>query len=94
LTIRLTKPAINDLREVEAYICQDNPSAAVNTVNRILEAIEYLEKFPGMGRAGRVPDTRELVISSTPFIAIYQVRMQVIFILRILHAARKWPQKL
>ncbi|MCE3238363.1 MAG: toxin Y4kP, partial [Gammaproteobacteria bacterium] len=45
----------------------------------------------GMGRAGRVPDTRELVISSTPFIAIYQVRMQVIFILRILHVARKWP---
>jgi len=91
LKIRLTKRAINDLREAEAYICQDNPSAAVSAVNRIVEAIEYLEKFPGMGRVGRVPDTRELVISSTPFIAIYQVHMQVIFILRILHATRKWP---
>lgn len=90
MKIRLTKRAINDLREAEAYIYQDNPSAAVSTVNRILEAIEYLEKFPGMGKVGRVPDTRELVISSTPFIAIYQVRMQVIFILRILHATRKW----
>ena len=45
-----------------------------------------------MGRPGRVPNTRELIISSSPFIAVYQIRRQDIFILRILHAARKWPR--
>jgi toxin ParE1/3/4 len=60
-------------------------------MKQVLDAIEYLLKFPGMGRIGRVPNTRELVISSSPFIAVYQIRRQDIFILRILHTARKWP---
>jgi addiction module RelE/StbE family toxin len=91
LKIHLTKPAVNDLHAIEDYISHDNPLAAENIINRILEAIEYLEKYPGRGRTGRVPNTRELVVSGTPFIVVYQVRLQIIYILRVLHTARKWP---
>lgn len=56
----------------------------------ILEAIEYLARYPSMGRVGRVPKTRELVVSGAPFIVVYQVRQQILFVLRVLHAARKW----
>ena len=90
--IRITKPAVDDLQEVENYIRQDNPSAAARTVLRVLEAIEYLATFPTIGRTGRVPETRELVVSGTPFIVMYQLRQSTIFILRVLHAARKWPE--
>jgi toxin ParE1/3/4 len=89
--IRLAKPAEKDLEEVEAYIKQDNPAAALRTVGRVLEAIEYLLQFPNMGRAGRLSGTRELIVSGTPFIVIYQIRHPDIYVLRILHAARKWP---
>lgn len=91
MKIQLTKPAANDLQEINNYIRQDNPLAAVRMVFRVLEAIEYLVTYPTMGRSGRVPNTRELVVSGTPFIVIYQVRRHVIMILRVLHAARKWP---
>ena len=91
MKIHLTKKANKDLSEIHAFIGQDNVHAASRTINIILDAIEYLLEFPIMGRAGRVPHTRELIISSTPFIAIYEIRRQDIFILRILHAARKWP---
>ena len=43
---------------------------------------------PGMGRAGRVPGTRELVLHEN-YIAIYRVRGDDVEILRLHHAARK-----
>jgi toxin ParE1/3/4 len=89
--IRLAKPAERDLEEVEAYISLDNPGTALRTVARVLEDIEYLMQFHNMGRAGRLANTRELIISGTPFIVIYQIRRPDIYVLRILHAARKWP---
>lgn len=91
MKIRLAKPAEEDLEDIDAYIRQDNPDAAQRTVERVFEAIEYLLQFPHMGRSGRLPETRELIVSGTPFIVIYQIRRSDIFILRILHSARKWP---
>jgi toxin ParE1/3/4 len=39
-----------------------------------------------MGRPGRVPFTRELVVAGTPFVVIYRVRADV-EIVRVLHGA-------
>lgn len=90
MKIQITKPAATDLLEVNHYISQDNPIAAERTVLRVLEAIEYLTTYPTMGRVGRVTKTRELIASGTPFVVVYQMRQQTIFVLRVLHAARKW----
>jgi toxin ParE1/3/4 len=46
---------------------------------------------PQMGRPGRVAGTRELVISSTPFVVIYRLQGQSIEVLRLLHSAQQWP---
>jgi addiction module RelE/StbE family toxin len=94
LKIRLTKLAEKDLHSVEAYIRQENPPVAVRTVLRILEAVEGLLAYPNLGRPGRVPGTRELVVSGTPYIAAYRVRENAIWILRVIHAARRWPDEL
>lgn len=91
MKIELTKPAVSDLNQAEMFIKKDNIKAASRIIRRIFEAIDYLPEFPAIGRPGRVPNTRELVVSGTPFLIIYQVRQQTIFVLRILHAARKWP---
>lgn len=91
LKIQLTKPAVADLKQAETFIKKDNSQAAYRIIRRIFEAIDYLPEFPAIGRPGRVPNTRELVVSGTSFLIIYQLRQQTIFILRVLHAARKWP---
>jgi len=61
--------AINDLVALRAYIEQDDPAAAQRVALHIVQNIEtLLPSTPEMGRPGRVPGTRELVIPKTPFI--------------------------
>jgi addiction module RelE/StbE family toxin len=91
LKIKLARLAANDLQAVEQYISQDKPSAAQAVIQRVMEAIENLAAFPSIGRGGRVPNTKELVVSGTPLIIVYQVRQDTLFIARVIHTARKWP---
>jgi plasmid stabilization system protein ParE len=58
----------------------------------IVASVQLLASFPMSGRTGRVPGTRELVISNTPFIAAYTIDHERIVILAIYHGAQKWPE--
>lgn len=91
MKIRLTSFAAEDLEAIEAYIAEENPDAAARTVMRVLESINDLLEFPNIGRPGRVPGTRELVVGKTPFIAVYKVKSNVLWVLRVIHGARRWP---
>lgn len=86
-----TRLAIGDLNETYDYISQENPSAAEGVLERIRKSAAMLLRHPGLGRNGRVEDTRELVVSSTPFVIAYRINRQRIEILAVIHAARRWP---
>ncbi len=83
--------AIEDLKHLRAYIARDNPFAATDVSERILEAVERLRQLPSMGRPGRVPNTRELVVPGTPLILSYTVTARGVEIIAVLHGARTWP---
>jgi toxin ParE1/3/4 len=86
--------AVADREQIFDHIEADNPRAAVSLDDRIQERIEALLQYPLTGRSGRVEGTRELVIADTPYIAVYRVVDDTIRILRILHGARLWPDKI
>src|SRR5258708_8311876 len=66
--------AINDLIALRAYIEQDDPAAAQRVALHIVRNVEtLLPNNPEIGRPGRVPGTRELVIPKTPFIVPYRL---------------------
>lgn len=88
-----TRPAIDDLKAAGEYIAQEAPEAAVRMAARVREAVELLPFQPNMGRPGRIAETRELVVSGTPFIVIYWARKGVVQILRLLHHAQRWPAR-
>jgi hypothetical protein len=46
-----------------------------------------------MGRPGRVPGTRELVVPRTPSIVPYRGQRATIQILRVFRGARRWPER-
>ena len=84
--------AIDDLVSLRAYISEDDPAAAQRVALHIIHSVEVLlSENPQMGRAGRVPGTRELLIPNTPFIVPYRVQGETLQILRVFHAAHSWP---
>lgn len=93
MTLTWSPEALQDLRDIRAYISQDNPRAAKKVVARIVTLVsEQLSSNPESGRPGRVAGTRELVISNTPFVVPYRARDGKIDILRVYHSARMWPE--
>jgi len=91
MRVRWTRRAIRSLETLAEYIAQDRPSAAARMVERIRDTVDHLAENPDLGRAGRVPGTRELIVGGTPFIVPYRIRTDVIEIISIFHAARRWP---
>jgi toxin ParE1/3/4 len=61
-------------------------------LKRIRSSIAGLEDAPHIGKPGRVPGTRELIIAGTPYIIPYQVSGDQLQILRVYHGARQWPE--
>jgi toxin ParE1/3/4 len=84
--------ALDDLAALRAYIEKDNPEAGKRVALHVIHNVEtLLRDHPEMGRPGRVPGTRELVIPGTPFIVPYRLIGKEIQILRVFHGARRWP---
>jgi addiction module RelE/StbE family toxin len=93
VAIRWLEAALEDLRDLRAYIALDDPAAASEVSRRIRAAAGSLLEFPARGRVGRVPGTRELVVARTPYLISYRVLGATIEIQRVLHGAQRWPQR-
>jgi len=92
--IRWTAMAADDLNAAHEYLNEKNPERASAVIERILASIEVLERYPQMGRTGRLQGTRELVVTGTPFTVYYRLRRDRVEILSVLHGSRKWPDSL
>ena len=88
-----SRPALFDYSEIISRTRDANPQAADRLRNIIKDRLSLLATMPRMGRAGRVAATRELVLSGTRYIIIYELRGpdEQIYILRVLHTSRRWP---
>jgi len=93
MRLRWTEPAVRDLTSICDYI-EKHGSAVISrrVAVSIYDQVTFLRKFPEMGRTGRKPETRELVLNRLPYLAIYRIRNGTIEILRILHGAQNWPE--
>ncbi len=91
MNIEWSSKARIDLHDIFDYILQENPAAAVKVLEAIEQATLKLADHPGIGRPGRVENTRELVISGFPHILPYCVEGDAVTIIRAMHTSRKWP---
>jgi len=91
--IEWTEPAVQQLNQSYDYIALTNSeTVASSVVEHILASVQRLVIFPQSGRRGRVPQTRELVITNTPFIVAYTIEGSRILVLAVYHSARQWPE--
>ena len=91
--IEWTEQASRQLEQVYDHIAlSKSEEVAARVTTRIVSRVEQLNPFPLSGRKGRVLNTRELVISNTPFIAVYTIEATRVVILAIYHGAQRWPE--
>lgn len=82
-----------DLGEAVDYLLDRNPAAAFALFEHIRAQVELLAEVPGIGgKAGRIPGTRELVITRYPYIVAFYTKGAEIRILAVIHAKRQWPE--
>ena len=86
--IRWTTEAADQLEATVRHIKQDSSTAARNVAQAVIDRIEQLAAFPGLGRPGEVKGTRELV--SPPYVVVYRFSEEIVEILHIWHGAQDW----
>jgi toxin ParE1/3/4 len=91
MPVRWTRRALFRLDHIGDYIAQRNPAA--DAVTRLFTSGERLADHPEIGRQGRVPGTRELVMTDLPYIIVYRRVRDRLEILSILHTSQRWPQR-
>ena len=87
-----SRQARDDLLQIYRHIAADNRSAARALHEKITARVTSLLQSPHIGRPGRVPGTRELVITSTSYIVPYRFVGDTLQILRVYHSAQLWPK--
>lgn len=87
-----TRRATWNLAEIRSYIARDNPAAATRVASRIHQAVARLADHPELGRPGREPSIRELVVARTRYVVAYSVEEEPITIPAVVHGARQWPR--
>lgn len=82
--------ALADRDDILIYIAQDNPVAAIDLDLEFEAKAENARIRPKLYKAGRVKGTREIVVRPN-YVMIYRINGDVVEVLRVLHAAQKWP---
>jgi plasmid stabilization system protein ParE len=92
--LQWTEPATRDLNEIAGFYEREaSPVVAAENILRILDTVKKLLEAPHQSRPGRIPHTRELVLTTLPFVVPYRVKGNTIQILRVFHTARQLPKR-
>jgi len=91
MELRWTEEAAADLERIADYLFEETPEHAPELVRALYKAPSVLLAFAYRGRPGKKEGTRELVLSPLPYIVVYEIRREIIRIVRILHGAQRWP---
>jgi toxin ParE1/3/4 len=92
MQVRWTKAASSDLENIANYLFDETPDNAPRLVRELYNAPNSLKNFPELGRIGKQEGTRELVHPSLPYVFVYQIKGQNVFVVRILHGSQEWPK--
>ncbi|WP_441236434.1 type II toxin-antitoxin system RelE/ParE family toxin [Bradyrhizobium sp. 930_D9_N1_4] len=94
MKLRFTPRATQDLISIADYIHAHSPQGALRVRAAILESLQNLVRFPGLGRPQKVEGVRKLVTRRYPYLVYYKLDEEggEVVILTIQHPARERGQ--
>ena len=88
MTLRYTRPALDDLEAILDYIAEKSPHGAGRVHERIETVINLLVSHPGIGARTDGPVIRRTSVSPYPYLIFYEATSSKIIIHAVRHAAR------
>jgi toxin ParE1/3/4 len=90
--VEISYQAGRDLEEIEDFISRDNPDAAAQLIQEILEKCELLSRHPQAGddRSELHPGLRGFPVGN--YLIFYSLPSDGIIVVRIIHGARDVPK--
>ncbi|WP_085582127.1 MULTISPECIES: type II toxin-antitoxin system RelE/ParE family toxin [unclassified Pseudomonas] len=85
-----TPTAAQDRAQIWDYLYEANPKAAADMDTRFSEAVSRLSRNPNIGPVGIIAGTRE-IIPHPSYRLVYQIEQEAVWILALIHTARRWP---
>ncbi|HET7414062.1 MAG TPA: type II toxin-antitoxin system RelE/ParE family toxin [Pararhizobium sp.] len=85
-----TAEAEADRQEIFDYIAVEDAVAAIRLDETFSVAAGRLGEMPYLGKPGRIAGTREL-LPHPSYRLVYEIYAEAIWILALVHAARRWP---
>jgi plasmid stabilization system protein ParE len=83
--------AMADRECIMDFIARDKPLAALALDENFETHADRIEANPHLYRPGRLPGTREPGGGTSQNVMVYRIESETITILRVLHAAQRWP---
>lgn len=85
----VTQDAIQDLRDIEEYIGQDNPAAAVGFIDRLARQFQQLTQFPNIGhKCDEIKPGYRRIAEGDYIIFFQRIDDERLAILRVAHGKR------
>jgi toxin ParE1/3/4 len=98
-TVKFSRRAEAELRSIFSYIAEDNPTAALNMVDKIETRAKQLETTPFIGAELSQAEYpflpsgyRRIIVN--PFVIYYRVIIKTVYITHIIHERRNQLQAL
>ncbi len=90
MNVRLRQAAFDDLVTIEDSLKPKSPRAEQQIVDRILDEIERLDRFPFPGHSGRIGETREWIVPRLPYIIVHRIDASIdeLHVVGVFHAAQ------
>lgn len=89
-----TKKSQQALNVIYEYISAENEILAKEITACIINTVKIkIYNYKHIGKAGRILGTREFVLSQYPYIIIYAVKNNSLYVVNILHTSMKYPKK-
>lgn len=83
--------ALRDLLEIYRVTAADNPRAAREQSEHILDRAEALPRHPRLGKVSRWRGRRVLILTRYPYAIYYRKSQSSVRVLRVVHQRRRFP---
>ncbi len=92
--VRWTRSAREDLIDIhDYYAAKVDEHLADRIIARIDDEVNFLHVFAMRTRLGRLAGTRELVLTTVPYVACVVIEEKIVHVIGIVHTAQKYPTK-